>query len=76
MRDEVMDYYPIFLDVKDRCCLVAGGGAVGTRKALGLARAGARVVVVSLGFSDELSNTPVSAITLKKKNLKIRIWTA
>ncbi|WP_462270554.1 precorrin-2 dehydrogenase/sirohydrochlorin ferrochelatase family protein [Desulfobacter sp.] len=70
MRDEVMDYYPIFLDVKDRCCLVAGGGGVGTRKALGLARAGARVTVVSLGFSDELSNTPVSAITLKKKKFE------
>jgi len=70
MRDEVMDYYPIFLDVKDRCCLVAGGGGVGTRKAIGLARAGARVTVVSLGFSDELSNTPVSAITLKKKKFE------
>jgi len=65
-----MDYYPIFLDVKDRDCLVAGGGAVGTRKALGLARAGARVIVVSLGFSDELSNTPFPAITLKKKEFE------
>lgn len=65
-----MDYYPIFLDVKDRCCLVVGGGAVGTRKALGLARSGARVIVVSLGFSDELSTTPVSAITLKKKKFE------
>ena len=62
-----MDYYPIFLDIKDRCCLVAGGGAVGTRKAFGLVRAGARVIVVSLGFSEELSNTPLDAITLKKK---------
>ncbi|WP_245619929.1 precorrin-2 dehydrogenase/sirohydrochlorin ferrochelatase family protein [Desulfobacter vibrioformis] len=70
MRDEVMDYYPIFLDVKDRRCLVAGGGAVGTRKAFGLARAGARVIVVSLGFSDELSNTPLDAITLKKKEFQ------
>ncbi len=65
-----MDYYPIFLDVKDRDCLVAGGGAVGTRKAFGLARAGARVLVVSLGFSDELSNTPFSAITLKEKEFE------
>ncbi|HAR33356.1 MAG TPA: siroheme synthase, partial [Desulfobacter sp.] len=65
-----MDYYPIFLDVKDRCCLVVGGGAVGTRKAFGLAGAGARVIVVSLGFSDELLNTPFSAITLKKKDFQ------
>ena len=67
IRDEVMDYYPIFLDVKDRNCLVAGGGAVGTRKALGLARAGARVTVVSLGFSDELLNPALGAVTLKEK---------
>jgi len=65
-----MDYYPIFLDVKDRRCLVVGGGAVGTRKAFGLARSGARVVVVSLGFSDELSNTPFSDITLKEKEFE------
>ncbi|HBT88550.1 bifunctional precorrin-2 dehydrogenase/sirohydrochlorin ferrochelatase [Desulfobacter sp.] len=65
-----MDYYPIFLDVKDRCCLVVGGGAVGTRKAFGLAGAGARVIVVSLGFSDELLNTPFSDITLKKKDFQ------
>ena len=70
IRDKVMDYYPIFLDVKDRCCLVVGGGAVGTRKAFGLAGAGARVIVVSLGFSDELLNTPFSAITLKKKDFQ------
>lgn len=67
MGDEVMDYYPIFLDVKDRCCLVVGGGDVGTRKAFGLARAKARVTVVSLDFSHELSNTPPGAITLKRK---------
>ncbi|MCG8619311.1 MAG: bifunctional precorrin-2 dehydrogenase/sirohydrochlorin ferrochelatase [Desulfobacterales bacterium] len=42
-----MKYYPIFLDVKDKACLVVGGGKVGTRKAKGLARAGARVTVVS-----------------------------
>ena len=70
IRDKVMDYYPIFLDVKDRCCLVVGGGAVGTRKAFGLAGAGARVIVVSLGFSDELSNTPFSAVTLKEKKFE------
>lgn len=65
-----MDYFPIFLDVKGRDCLVVGGGAVGTRKAFGLARADARVVVVSLGFSDELLNAPFSAITLKEKEFE------
>ncbi|OQY51962.1 MAG: siroheme synthase [Desulfobacteraceae bacterium 4572_89] len=49
-----MKYYPIFLDVKDRVCLVVGGGEVGARKALGLERAGARVRVVSREFSHGL----------------------
>lgn len=42
-----MKYYPINLDMKDRSCLVVGGGEVGTRKARGLIICGARVTVVS-----------------------------
>ena len=49
-----MKYYPIFLDVQDRDCLVVGGGAVGTRKAMGLYRSGARVRVISREFSPKL----------------------
>ncbi len=42
-----MRYYPVYLDIRNRTCLVVGGGAVGTRKARTLLRAGARVKVVS-----------------------------
>jgi precorrin-2 dehydrogenase/sirohydrochlorin ferrochelatase len=42
-----MRYYPAYLDIEDRCCLVVGGGAVGTRKVETLLRCGARVRVVS-----------------------------
>lgn len=49
-----MRYYPIYLDVRDRICLVVGGGAVGARKAQTLLRAGARVKVVSPDATDEL----------------------
>jgi precorrin-2 dehydrogenase / sirohydrochlorin ferrochelatase len=42
-----MTYYPIHLDIKDRQCLVVGGGEVGQRKTLGLLDCGARVTVVS-----------------------------
>ena len=40
-------YYPIFLDVKERTAVVIGGGRVATRKAAGLAEAGARVRVIA-----------------------------
>ncbi|MBF0377405.1 MAG: bifunctional precorrin-2 dehydrogenase/sirohydrochlorin ferrochelatase [Desulfamplus sp.] len=48
-----LQYYPIALDVKGKNCLVVGGGSVGARKALTLARCGAIVSVVSPIFSDE-----------------------
>jgi precorrin-2 dehydrogenase/sirohydrochlorin ferrochelatase len=42
-----MRYYPVNLDIKDRDCLVVGGGGVGTRKVITLLDCGARVTVVS-----------------------------
>jgi precorrin-2 dehydrogenase len=42
-----MQYYPIYLDMRGRNALVVGGGAVGSRKAKTLLKAGARVTVVS-----------------------------
>jgi precorrin-2 dehydrogenase/sirohydrochlorin ferrochelatase len=53
-----MKYYPIFLNVKDRPCLVAGGGQVGARKAKTLVSAGAWVTVVSPEFCDHLTEMP------------------
>ncbi len=46
-----MRYYPVFLDVKGKDCLVVGGGPVGVRKAMTLAGCGASVTVVSERFS-------------------------
>lgn len=42
-----MRYYPLFLDIRDKPCVVIGGGKVAERKAGGLLKAGARVVVIS-----------------------------
>jgi precorrin-2 dehydrogenase/sirohydrochlorin ferrochelatase len=49
-----MRYFPVYLDVRDRTCLVVGGGAVGTRKAQTLVCAGARVTVVSPDATEKL----------------------
>lgn len=42
-----MGYYPVFLEMKGRSCVVVGGGPVAERKVEGLLAAGARVTVVS-----------------------------
>lgn len=41
------DYFPVFLDLRGRRCLVVGGGPIGERKIVALLECGARVVVVS-----------------------------
>jgi siroheme synthase-like protein len=40
-------YYPVCLDLRDRPCVVVGGGAVAARKVEGLLECGARVTVVA-----------------------------
>src|SRR5882672_11517774 len=41
------DYFPAFLDLRGRACLVVGGGLVAERKTRTLVECGARVTVVS-----------------------------
>ncbi|MBI3329226.1 MAG: bifunctional precorrin-2 dehydrogenase/sirohydrochlorin ferrochelatase [Nitrospinae bacterium] len=50
-----MGYYPIFLDLQGKRCLVVGGGEVATRKVQGLLEAGAEVSVVSPALTETLS---------------------
>jgi len=47
-------YYPIFLEMKDRRCVVIGGGAVAERKVEGLVAVGANVTVISPAITDGL----------------------
>src|SRR3989337_3330177 len=42
-----MRYYPIFLDIKGKSCVVIGGGSVAERKVLSLLDAGSKVLVIS-----------------------------
>jgi uroporphyrin-III C-methyltransferase/precorrin-2 dehydrogenase/sirohydrochlorin ferrochelatase len=50
-----VDYLPIFYRIKQRACLVVGGGAVAARKVSLLRKAGADVVVVAPRVCDELA---------------------
>jgi siroheme synthase-like protein len=47
-------YYPLFLDITDKGCLVIGGGKVALRKVITLLQFNARVAVVSPVISSKL----------------------
>lgn len=49
-----MTWYPLFLDLRGQPVVVVGGGAVATRKVRALARAGAKVTVISPKLSGAL----------------------
>jgi precorrin-2 dehydrogenase/sirohydrochlorin ferrochelatase len=66
-----MRYYPVNLDIRNRKCLVVGGGDVGTRKVMTLLDCGAKVVVVSPDVTEnieELSNKGL--IKLQRRGFK------
>ena len=62
-----MKYYPVFLDVAGKNCLVVGGGSVGARKAEMLSRCQAQVKVVSQEFDAQFHDHPIKGVTLEKK---------
>jgi precorrin-2 dehydrogenase/sirohydrochlorin ferrochelatase len=49
-----MKYYPAYLDLRERPCLVIGGGGVAERKALALLEAGASVTIISPMLTSKL----------------------
>ncbi|MDQ1330643.1 MAG: Precorrin-2 dehydrogenase [Thermodesulfobacteriota bacterium] len=63
-----MRYYPVNLDIRNRKCLVVGGGDVGTRKAVTLLDCGAFVTVVSINAGQQLLTLAESGlIELKRR---------
>ena len=50
-----MSYFPIYLDMSRRRCLVIGGGAVAERKIAALLEAGAEVTVISPDVTDAVA---------------------
>lgn len=50
-----MTYYPVYLEMKGRRCLVIGGGAVAERKIASLLEVGAKVTVISPHVTDAIA---------------------
>lgn len=50
-----MRFLPVGLSMRNRPCVIVGGGIVGTRKAITLLRAGARVTVIAPTVSEPLA---------------------
>ena len=48
-------YYPVFIDVQDRTCVVIGGGNIGEEKVHKLLECGAKVVVISPEVNEGVS---------------------
>ena len=59
-----MKYYPIYLDLRERPCVVIGGGRVAERKALSLLGAGADVTVISPSLTPKLRELAASGKVL------------
>ena len=55
-----MKYYPVNLDLRERRCVVVGGGQVAERKTLSLLEAGALVTVVSPSLTPKLTDLAAS----------------
>ena len=62
-----MRYYPVSLDIKNRKCLVVGGGGVGTRKVMTLLDCGAKVTVVSPDVRENLLELSDSGLIILEK---------
>jgi len=50
-----MDYFPLFIDLKNKPCLVVGAGEVAARKIELLAKAGANITVIAPEISSQVS---------------------
>ncbi len=64
-----MDYFPVFLKLKDQACLVVGAGEIAARKIELLARANAKITVLAREISPAVLNLQaIHNLTLLQKS--------
>ena len=64
-------YYPVFLDVRDRSCVIVGGGQIAEGKIAALLESGARIRMVSPEVTDEIQDMADSgAVRLDKREYR------
>ena len=64
-----MSFYPAFLNLRGRRCVVVGGGAVAEQKVVGLLEAGARVTVASPDLTWKLEDLAATgAIEVRRRS--------
>lgn len=47
-------FYPLFLNIKDKKCVIVGGGEVSYRKIKGILNCGAKIIVISPEFNKKI----------------------
>lgn len=62
--------FPVVLNLKGKRALVFGGGKVAERRAIKLLKAGAKVTVVSMDFTDALKKLKTPSLKLVEKEVK------
>jgi siroheme synthase-like protein len=65
-----MKYYPLFMDLRGRECLVVGAGAVAARKARSLLECGARVTVVGESPAAAFGALERRGVTLERRRFR------
>ncbi len=62
-----MDYLPLFLDIKNKPCLIVGGGVIAERKVTILSRAQAAITVIAPEITAEIQRKLDNKIIWKQK---------
>lgn len=70
-----MGYFPLFIDLQDKKCIVIGGGKVALRKVKVLHEFGADITVITRDISDEnlgkLRDLKINKVNIVKKSFEI-----